>query len=36
MMQFLDEFEEHPTVYQRIEVDLIIESGKIHDSYFRI
>ena len=28
MLQFLDDFEEHPTVYQRVEVNVVVESGK--------
>ena len=27
MLQFLDDFEEHPNVYQRVEVNVMVESG---------
>ena len=29
MLQFLDDFEEHPNVYQRVEVNVIVESSKL-------
>ena len=29
MLQFLDDFEEHPNVYQRVEVNVMVESGML-------